>query len=190
MEVDSHDHIMISFEIPQQLTESSIEDDTPRQYDDENMPTVTTYEMIEDGSQKGKEKLADSEGYTYTVKKRRANGDKVWTCSVRNKSMWCKASVLQKADGFTRGSQSHIHPAQLGAATATRISTAVKRIAATEIFTSAAEIVNKVPSTGIFIIILYIYMHLMVSPIIPGEIAKAKSKLILFSLEICFGKHI
>ena len=44
-------------------------------------------------------------------------------------------------------SQSHIHPAQLGAATATRISTAVKRIAATEIFTSAAEIVNKVPST-------------------------------------------
>lgn len=58
--------------------------------------------------------------------------------------MWCKASVLQKTDGFTRGSQPHIHPAKLGAATATRISTAVKKIAAAEIFTSAAEIVNKV----------------------------------------------
>ena len=60
--------------------------------------------------------------------------------------MWCKASVLQKTDGFTRGSQPHIHPAKLGAATATRIPTAVKKIAAAEIFTSAAEIVNKVRS--------------------------------------------
>ena len=137
----------ISFEVPPQIMESSIEDDTPRLYDGENLPlpAVTTYEAIRDGSQKGKEKLADSEGYTYTLKTRRANGNQVWRCSVRNKSVWCKATVQQKDDDvFTRGSQPHVHPAELGAAKATRISSAVKKIAATEIFTSAAEIVNKV----------------------------------------------
>lgn len=87
MEVDSNDPIKISFEVPSQLEESSIEDDTPRQHDNDNTPTVATYERINDGSQKGKEKLADSEGYTYTIKARMANGNKVWTCSVRSKSM-------------------------------------------------------------------------------------------------------
>jgi hypothetical protein len=52
--------------------------------------------------------------------------------------------VLEKANFFTCGSQPHIHPAQVGAAKATRISAAVKKIAAHEIFTSAAKIVNKV----------------------------------------------
>ena len=60
--VDSNDPIKISFEVPSQLEESSIEDDTPRQHDNDNTPTVATYEVIKDGSQKGKEKLADSEG--------------------------------------------------------------------------------------------------------------------------------
>ena len=126
------------------MIESSLEDATPMERSDTSVPAVVTYEVIKDGSQKGKEKLADNEGYTYTVKAKRANGNRVWTCSVRNKSMWCKASVLEKAGSFTQGSQPHIHSAQLGAATAARISTAVKKIAATKIFTSAAEIVNKV----------------------------------------------
>ena len=107
---------------------------------------MVTYQVIQDGSQKGKEKLADSQGYTYIVKVWRANGNKVWRCSVQNKSGVCKATVLQKANGFTQGSQPHRHSAQLGAATATKVAASVKRIAATEIFTSAAEIVNKVPT--------------------------------------------
>ena len=144
MKEDSNDS-MPSFEVPEQFVESSIEDDTPRQCDPAIVPTVVTYQVIQDGSQKGKEKLADSQGYTYIVKVRRANGNKVWRCNVRNKSMWCKATVLQKANGFTQGSQPHTHSAQLRAATATKVAASVKRIAATEIFTSAAEIVNKVP---------------------------------------------
>ena len=63
MEVDSKD-VMINFDVPPQFLESSIEDETVRQYDNDDMPTVTTYEVIEEGSQKGKKKLADSEGYT------------------------------------------------------------------------------------------------------------------------------
>ena len=83
MDVESsNDDILISFEVPPQLSESSIEDDSPAQNDDIAMPMVTTYEVIKEGSQKGKEKLADSEGYTYTVKERRTNGNTVWTCSV------------------------------------------------------------------------------------------------------------
>ena len=157
MDVESsNDDILTSPEVPPQLSESSIEDNSPAQNDDIAMPMVTTYEVIKEGSQKGKEKLADSEGYTYTVKERRTNGNTVWTCSVRNKSLWCKARVTQKADGFARGSQPHMHPPQLGAATAARVSTAVKKIAATEIFTSAAEIVNKVSIHSLRIIIILV----------------------------------
>lgn len=133
-----------SFVVPTQIEESSIADNSPGAYEIGEIPAVTTYEVIKDGSQKGKEKLADSNGYTYTVKTRRANGNKVWTCSVRNKTTWCKASVQQKGSEFTRGVHPHIHSAQLGAATAIRVVSAVKRIAEAEIFTSAAEIVNKV----------------------------------------------
>ena len=105
---------------------------------------VVSYVIIEEETQKGKKKLADSERYTYTIKERGANGNKVWTCSVRSKSAWCKARVTKKPDGFSRGSIPHIHPPQLGAAMAARISMAVKKMAASEVFVSAAEIVNKV----------------------------------------------
>jgi hypothetical protein len=71
-------------EVPAAVEESSIEDENPEMYDgDDNGPT--TYVLITYGTQKGKEKLADSNGYTYTVKTRRRNG---------NKHVWCKASVL------------------------------------------------------------------------------------------------
>lgn len=124
------------------MEESSISLDNPEVFDTDEVPIATTYEQ--DGSQKGRNKLVDSNGYCYTVKTRRGNGNISWTCCVRNKTMWCKASVQQKGAQFTSGSQPHIHPAQLGAATATRVKTAVKKAAINEIFTSAAEIVNKV----------------------------------------------
>ena len=41
--------------MPEQLEESSIADDTTMQYDGASLPTVTTYQVIEDSSQKGKE---------------------------------------------------------------------------------------------------------------------------------------
>ena len=84
MDVDT----MPSFDVPPQFMESSFEDDVLRQSDNnDTQPQAVTYEIIEEGTQKGKKKLADSEAYTYTIKERRANGNKVWTCSVRNKSV-------------------------------------------------------------------------------------------------------
>lgn len=84
-----------SFMVPSQNEESSIEGDSPETDEHCENPAVT-FHLIEDGSQKGKEKLADSNGYTFTVKTRRRNGNNVWTSSVRNKAVWCKASLLQK----------------------------------------------------------------------------------------------
>ena len=154
MDVDS----LPGFDVPPQFMESSFEDDVVSQFDNnDTQPEVVTYEIIEEGTQKGKNKLADSEGYTYTVKERRENGNKVWTCSVRNKSVWCKARVTEKPDGFSRGSIPHIHPPQLGAATAARISMAAKKMAASEVFVSAAEIVNKVAKVQRLSFLLYDY---------------------------------
>lgn len=43
---------MPSFEVPQQMMESSIEDETPRLYNDDNVLVVPTYQVIEDGQEK------------------------------------------------------------------------------------------------------------------------------------------
>lgn len=116
-----------SFEVPHRLEESSIENDVVTDIEENEIPTEVTYEIIADGSQKGKEILADSDGYTYTVKTRRANGNRVWTCSVCNKNTYCKASVSQKGKEFSRGCNPHAHPGKLGAATTVRVTTAVKK---------------------------------------------------------------
>ena len=41
-----------------------------------------------------------------------------WRCAVRNRKCLCSATVLQTADGFRIGKQSHIHNAQPGLLTA------------------------------------------------------------------------
>jgi len=123
------------------LQESSLVDETPQVLDcDLSGPT---YEVVDEGSQKGKQKLVDSDGYTYTVKRKGTNGTE-WTCSVRNKNVHCRATVRQSGDTFVRGPQPHIHDSVLGADIATKLKVAVKQTAAAEVFTSAAEIVNRV----------------------------------------------
>ena len=86
----------------------------------------------------------DSNGYTYTVKKRRKNGQIDWTCSIRNKALWCKASVKQNGISFVRGPQPHIHNGKAGAKEATEIRAEIKKTAAKEVFTSSSQIAKKV----------------------------------------------
>ncbi|XP_076059340.1 uncharacterized protein LOC143035960 [Oratosquilla oratoria] len=66
----------------------------------------------------------------------------MWRCSLRNKNVWCKATVSQKGVDFTRGCQPHIHPGKVGAAKASEVRKVVKESAANEIFMSATDIVN------------------------------------------------
>ena len=58
-----------------------------------------TFELVEEASKQRKTKLIDSLGYTYNVK-----GDMlsvtVCQCSVRTKSIYCKATVKQLEDQF------------------------------------------------------------------------------------------
>lgn len=136
----------ITFVIPENVMEPSIQDETPRDLTLAE-PEETTYEIITTGSQKGKQKLTDSIGYMYTVK-RKNNNTVDWTCSVRNKNVWCKASVKQRGNTtFSRGPQPHICQPQIGATATTHIRASVKQKAAAEIFTSAAEIVNQIIQT-------------------------------------------
>ena len=56
----------------------------------------------------------------------------------------CKASVIQQGDVFQPGMHAHLHTAEPGTAPVHQISEKVKTIAAANVFTSAAEIVNDV----------------------------------------------
>ena len=65
--------IDLSYNVPVTLQEESLENVAPRDVLIDDQPIK--YEVIERSSQRGQIKLADSVGYTYTVKKRWASGD-------------------------------------------------------------------------------------------------------------------
>ena len=64
------------------------------------------YRIVE--SQRRRRKLMDQAGYTYTLKKAH-KGTMFWRCSVRNKNVCCRATVMQKGVLFKKGSHGHSH---------------------------------------------------------------------------------
>ena len=95
-------------------------------------------------SQRGKDKLIDNNGYTFTYRKTYASGNILWRCSVRNKATTCFASVTQAGDTFTKGGQPHCHQPTPGTATTAKVSREGKDVAMSNFFTSAASIVDRV----------------------------------------------
>ena len=76
-----------------------------------------SYSIIDNGTRRGRAKLVDSIGYSYTGQRTacpfvRSNMVRVtWRCSVRNKSTCCRATVFQRATTFMRGDIEHsCHP--------------------------------------------------------------------------------
>ncbi|XP_060552271.1 uncharacterized protein LOC132713639 isoform X3 [Ruditapes philippinarum] len=70
-----------------------------------------TYEILRGGTQKGADKMIDSLGFTYTVKKQ-GRGNKnltYWWCAIRNTHLRCPASVVQRGNVFIRGKRKHEH---------------------------------------------------------------------------------
>lgn len=63
------------------LDESSIAEPSAREDD---TPFAVTFQIISDSTSKGKPKLIDSRGYSYGVKRRRANATD-WVCTIRPK---------------------------------------------------------------------------------------------------------
>lgn len=130
------------FDVPQPLLEESI---VPRQIQGplpDDLP-VLTFTMLDCGSKRGRCKLADSLDYSYTVK-RRKNEVTYWECSMRQKDHRCPASVIERAGSFLRGSNNHIHPPQVGAATNLQIQTAVRTRAQDDVYHPGPALVQDV----------------------------------------------
>lgn len=109
------------------------------------MSSEIHYEIVPASSLKGKPLLVDSNGYTYNIKsnKNARTWKTTWRCSVRNKSVTCKATVLQDGETFTAGLHNHCHQSQPGRQKAIKIAAYVKNKAKDDVFRSAASIVDE-----------------------------------------------
>lgn len=88
---------------------SSVEDPLPQEMSP--LGDVVTYEKISSSSQRGRHKLIESTGYSYTLKRKTKAGVH-WQCVVRNKTMTCLATIKEVGNTFTRGHAEHCHPTE------------------------------------------------------------------------------
>jgi len=89
--------------VPPNVDESSLLSDT--EAGDVSVRELE-YEIVGASSKRGKPKLVDTCGYSYTLKYEGSDFT-TWTCSVRNKKVTCRASVRQHGDEFRRNSTDH-----------------------------------------------------------------------------------
>eukprot|EP00794_Sanderia_malayensis_P000471 gene471-biopygen827 len=133
-----------NFENVVPMEEDPIEDANLPESQDNNPESRVTYEIVESASQRGKQQLVDSEGYTYVKKRNWRSGKISWRCSVRNKTVYCGATVLQDDESFSRGVQIHCHPGKPGVSLTKKIVAEVKKTAVSNVFQSAGNIVEDI----------------------------------------------
>ena len=124
---------------PDDLYESSIADPDPQ--DVTAVTHVDTYHIVKETSIRGMNKLFDSVGYSYTVKRRNGHCT-TWRCSLRSKTVNYPATVRQEEGVFLPGPREHIHQPNLGAAIVASITHECKSKADAHPFKSAGEIVG------------------------------------------------
>ncbi|CAG2203381.1 unnamed protein product [Mytilus edulis] len=113
-------NVELPFDIPSDVEEENIADDSVYD-DDEDVPAgPVTYTVIDNATQRGKPKLVDNIGFSYTLKSEK-NGARTWQCSVRNKTIHCGVIVHEKDGVFIPPSIQHNHTAAPGTLTATKI---------------------------------------------------------------------
>ena len=71
--------VMGSYELPPVVDESSMGDITPHPEDYSSLHV--TYEVVQGGTKRGKDKLVDSHGFSYTQKRSKATYEVDWACS-------------------------------------------------------------------------------------------------------------
>jgi len=77
------------------------------------------YVLVNRGTSKQRQLLQDPDGHQYTKKSRSGSQEVVyWRCVVRNKSNYCRATVIQHGDDFRCGIHAHSHPPKTGHLTA------------------------------------------------------------------------
>ncbi|KAK3858804.1 hypothetical protein Pcinc_035028 [Petrolisthes cinctipes] len=93
-------------DLPMELEESL---DDPAIHNNELQPeSEITFQLFEKGTQRGRDKLLDSHGYTYNKKMQRSNVT-YWQCTVRPKRNPCKALVTQRNGKFVKNNVLHNH---------------------------------------------------------------------------------
>ncbi|XP_064110521.1 uncharacterized protein LOC135218271 isoform X3 [Macrobrachium nipponense] len=117
----------------------------------EDKPSIS-FTLLKGGTNRGKDLLADSLGYTYIRDKTSSQGCR-WRCTIRNKHLTCCGSVHQVGfdpGTFTVGPQKHrCEPKDHASVTKKQISVEVKRQALARPDTSATTIVNEVMQSNL-----------------------------------------
>ncbi|XP_029974749.1 uncharacterized protein LOC115408246 isoform X2 [Salarias fasciatus] len=135
---------MQSFQVSAIIEESSIRDpEVPAVLEDREEVEEVEYCIIDSSSQRGKRKLVDNRGYQYTVKRARGTATD-WRCCVRNKTVVCRATVVQRGDTFAEGPHAHVHGAVPGLKTAAQVRANVRQKAVQDIFRPAGAVVKEV----------------------------------------------
>ena len=88
----------------------------------------TTYQLVLEGTIRGKMKLVTNTGYLFNIRKIRPNGTIDWQCIVRRKDHRCKASVIQRDGAFFPGLHGNNHPGEFGVLASTQIQSRVKKV--------------------------------------------------------------
>ncbi|PFX12601.1 hypothetical protein AWC38_SpisGene23408 [Stylophora pistillata] len=109
--------------------ESSLHDPTPAET---SSSFAVTYEIVESSSKRGRPKLIDSQGYSYTLQRRRGLVTD-WQCSIHRKVNPCRDTLRQRGDQFQCGNQVHNHQAQVGVFKAAKIAAQVEAKAVEDI---------------------------------------------------------
>ncbi|XP_071962605.1 uncharacterized protein [Antedon mediterranea] len=104
--------------------------------------TTLKFTIVEGGSQRAKNKLIDSEGYSYTVQRSNDNGCVTWRCSKRDKTLNCRVLVRQRKDTFVRN-RKHEHPGNPGQKIKSAVVSDIKRKASQEMCTPVIDIVRQ-----------------------------------------------
>ena len=86
---------------------SSITDDSISSIHEEE--ALVTSQVVDSGTQR---KLISCDGYTFIVK-RQNSACTEWRCSVRNKTVTCPVTVVQRGDTYTVH-KTHLHQSQPG----------------------------------------------------------------------------
>ena len=123
------------------LVESVIQTSPPTPTPPTNVPM--TYHLVEEASLRRRNKLIDSKGFSYNV--RRMKADKIhWQCSIRPKGNHCKATVLEQDGVYTFGKHPHNHGTYSGTLAAAQIVSTIKTKALEELSKPASVIVKEV----------------------------------------------
>nr|XP_045609244.1 uncharacterized protein LOC123764981 [Procambarus clarkii] len=123
------------------VVESSLSEAfSPTQLDEEQ---PVRWEIIPNGTKRGKPKLYNSQGYAYTLRKKGKSAT-YWWCCLRQKGKRCPATAMQRGTTFKCGLSNHNHPGDPAALLSTRIRVEVFKRCAEEVAKSAAALVRDV----------------------------------------------